>query len=427
VSVGVFINYRSADQPFGAAAIHDALARRFGAEKVFRDCVSMEAGEEYPKALRENLERAHVLVAVIGPHWLDLTEPETGSALIRRRNDWVRWEIARAFQRNIPVVPVRLTDTPDSGPRIRRADLPDDIERLADLQMHDISQRRFGDDVERLAARLVRLAPTLVTSPASSPAPPVSPAASPSVAVGGAPTTTPTLGAAGGPAGREPAGGTRGGSAGRPSRVEWSLRRSARRVVPLLLVVTVCVVGVVAWRLRPDSATGGAAATPSNPAGPSVSPSCGIAPYQMPSSSIAGTIASPRPDEKVPQQVPASGTIATLPAGYTLWTISELAGPPGHPLWEKFKCGGNRVWPGPGPLTVNAGTWSAIVALGDTTSDHSGLRHRLTIVAVDARARTKFEEYNRTAPPSYRGIVATDLVDSAGSIERVASVEVTRT
>jgi len=74
----------------------------------------MEAGEEYPRAIRENLERAEVLVAVIGPHWLDLTEPETGSPLIRRRNDWVRWEIAWAFQRNLPVVPVRLIDTPAS-------------------------------------------------------------------------------------------------------------------------------------------------------------------------------------------------------------------------------------------------------------------------------------------------------------------------
>jgi hypothetical protein len=41
----VFVNYRAKDNPLGAAGIHDTLARRFGGDRVFRDSVSMAAGE----------------------------------------------------------------------------------------------------------------------------------------------------------------------------------------------------------------------------------------------------------------------------------------------------------------------------------------------------------------------------------------------
>src|SRR5215475_7046477 len=164
---GVFINYRAGDQPMAAVAIHDSLARRFGADRVFRDRVSIEAGEDYPEALRENLTGADVVVAVIGPRWLDLTDSETGVRRIDQRNDWVRWELAEALRRGIPVVPVRLRDMPEDAPQVARTDLPEDIRKLADLQALDISQRRFSADVERLALRLAALLPAAAPAPGS--------------------------------------------------------------------------------------------------------------------------------------------------------------------------------------------------------------------------------------------------------------------
>lgn len=154
----VFVNYRVADQPLGAAAIHDALARRFGADQVFRDCVSMQAGEHYPTELRQALEKANLLVSVIGPHWLTVAEAGTGLRLIDRTRDWVRGELTRAFQRRIPVLPVLL-----DGAEPPRADqLPEGITQLAQIQAMEVSQRRFGDDLERLARRIVQLVPKLV-------------------------------------------------------------------------------------------------------------------------------------------------------------------------------------------------------------------------------------------------------------------------
>ena len=101
---GVFINYRVVDNPLGAAAIHDALARRFGADKVFRDCVSLEAGTRYPTAIRDALFDADLVMSIIGPRWLELVDEQTGVRLIDRDHDWVRRELAWAFQRDIKVL-----------------------------------------------------------------------------------------------------------------------------------------------------------------------------------------------------------------------------------------------------------------------------------------------------------------------------------
>lgn len=156
----VFVNYRAKDNPLGAAGIHDMLARRFGDDRMFRDSVSMVAGEHYPTKLREGLERADVLVAVIGPRWNELTD-EQGRLLIQRERDWVRWEIARAIERGIPIVPVLLRDTPEDARPPDRAILPASIRELVNYQVFVVSQKRFGDDLDRLADRLVALVPSL--------------------------------------------------------------------------------------------------------------------------------------------------------------------------------------------------------------------------------------------------------------------------
>jgi hypothetical protein len=154
---GVFINYRSVDNPLGAAAIHDALVSKFGNDQVFRDVASLAAGTHYPTAIQDALDEADVLVAVIGPQWLTLTNDITGERLIDQHRDWVRQEIARAFQRKIPVVPVLLKDTPADAIQPTAADLPDEIRPLAAIQAFKFSQRRFHEDLERLVTRLTQL------------------------------------------------------------------------------------------------------------------------------------------------------------------------------------------------------------------------------------------------------------------------------
>jgi hypothetical protein len=158
---GVFVNYRVVDNPLGAAGIHDALASRFGKDKVFLDCVSLEAGTHYPAAIREALARSEVLVSIIGPQWLTLTDGTTGERLIDREHDWVRRELVWAHERDIGVVPVLLVDIPAPPVRLTASDLPSDIRWFAHVQAFEFSHRRFGADLDRLAARLTTLVPDL--------------------------------------------------------------------------------------------------------------------------------------------------------------------------------------------------------------------------------------------------------------------------
>lgn len=161
---GVFINYRAADNPYGPAGIHDGLVRLFGPAKVFRDCVSMDAGVVYPTAIRQALAAAEVVIAVIGPKWLTAIDETTGQRLIDRSHDWVRQELSWAFQHDTHVVPVVLKDTPEDAAIPPPAELPDDIRRLALIQAFPFSQLRFGEDLDRLATRLCTLVPTLAPS-----------------------------------------------------------------------------------------------------------------------------------------------------------------------------------------------------------------------------------------------------------------------
>jgi hypothetical protein len=157
---GVFINYRVVDNPLGAAGIHEGLATRFGKTNVFRDCVSLEAGEEYPAAIRAALAESDVLVSIIGPQWLTLRAPD-GTRLLDRDYDWVRRELAMAHEQGIAVLPVLLRDTPVHAFHPTADDLPPDIRWLATIQAFAFSQLTFGADLDRLATRLTALAPGL--------------------------------------------------------------------------------------------------------------------------------------------------------------------------------------------------------------------------------------------------------------------------
>ncbi|MFF9036008.1 toll/interleukin-1 receptor domain-containing protein [Streptomyces sp. NPDC014892] len=148
----VFINYRTGDGEKTAALIDQELSRRFGAQHIFRASRSIAPGEAYPDSLLAALRRSCLLLAVVGPDWTNfrtrLHDPE----------DWVRREIEEAFACELPVVPIldgRKTH------RLGKADLPAELERLADLQSipfdtHDTEAgvRRIGDLVAEMVPGL---------------------------------------------------------------------------------------------------------------------------------------------------------------------------------------------------------------------------------------------------------------------------------
>ena len=66
---GVFISYRREDSAGDAGRLYDWLARRFGAERVFRDVNTLLPGTNFGARIEEAISSCGALLAVIGPGW----------------------------------------------------------------------------------------------------------------------------------------------------------------------------------------------------------------------------------------------------------------------------------------------------------------------------------------------------------------------
>jgi TIR domain len=147
---GIFINYRSADSQSAAALIDRELAPRFGSDQVFLDSRSIPAGVDFVEELLGRLRTCSVLLVVIGPRWLTLTD-DTGQRLIDDPRDWIRQEIVAALTHGLRVIPV-LTDEVTLP---TEAELPDDIAGLSRRQYVPLRHRYPAVDLAYLIERII--------------------------------------------------------------------------------------------------------------------------------------------------------------------------------------------------------------------------------------------------------------------------------
>lgn len=146
----VFISYRRNDARYQARMIYDAFQDILGPDGVSMDVDSVPPGVNFRKLLKEWVDQCEVLLAVIGPGWIDATEPKTGQRRLDSSNDFVRIEITEALARNIRVVPLLL----DGAPMPEASSLPEDLKELPDRQAWLVEFRTFDQDVARLIRRL---------------------------------------------------------------------------------------------------------------------------------------------------------------------------------------------------------------------------------------------------------------------------------
>lgn len=143
----IFLSYRRGDQPGYVARLADDLAGVFG-DIVFRDVDSLLAGENWKVALQKQVAQAKILIAVVGRKWQSILverEPAT---------DYVRLELDLARMLEIPVLPIRLQESPlDFQLGLR------DLDWLCDLQWFELSDRqgRWASDMNRLVDNIVDL------------------------------------------------------------------------------------------------------------------------------------------------------------------------------------------------------------------------------------------------------------------------------
>ena len=102
----IFIGYRRDDTADVAGRIFDAMAQRFGRQRIFKDVDNIGPGVDFGDYIKTVLPRCRVALILMGPNWLD-SKDESGRRRIDDEHDWVRVEIETALGTpELLVVPV---------------------------------------------------------------------------------------------------------------------------------------------------------------------------------------------------------------------------------------------------------------------------------------------------------------------------------
>ena len=146
----VFISYRRTDSLWATHHLYDTLLTVLPKDHVFMDEDAIPLGIDFVAFLGNWVRQCDLLLAVIGPGWLEAKDPKTGLRRLDNDRDFVRIEIRLALERNIPVVPVLL----DTANMPMNALLPEDIQPLARRNAAKIHRRTAASDLRDLIKRL---------------------------------------------------------------------------------------------------------------------------------------------------------------------------------------------------------------------------------------------------------------------------------
>jgi hypothetical protein len=151
----IFISYRREDAEDSARALYETLLREFGSrERLFMDVEDIQFGLDFRTAVENKLDDCGVFLAVIGPAWLDVKDPNDASGRRRLDNpgDFVRQELATALKRKaLPVIPVLVRGAGMPSPD----KLPDDLRDVAFRNALTLSHAvGWEDSVKKLVQQI---------------------------------------------------------------------------------------------------------------------------------------------------------------------------------------------------------------------------------------------------------------------------------
>jgi len=146
---GIFISYRRSDAEGWAGRLSDALKADLPGVNIFRDIEDIPPGVNFDTYIGDAVGSCDVLIALIGPRWLNVTDKD-GRRRLDDPADFTRIEISTALKRNVRVIPALI-----GGAEMPAMEsLPEDLKRLARRQAYDLSDRRWVEDCRTLAKQL---------------------------------------------------------------------------------------------------------------------------------------------------------------------------------------------------------------------------------------------------------------------------------
>jgi formylglycine-generating enzyme required for sulfatase activity len=113
------------------------------------DVDAIALGADYVNVMGVEIAKCDVLLAVIGPNWIDARD-EAGRRRLDSEQDYVRIEIAAALHRGIPVIPILLEGT--RVPKLEQ--LPDDLKSLTQRNALNVRHVSFHADMDKLVSSL---------------------------------------------------------------------------------------------------------------------------------------------------------------------------------------------------------------------------------------------------------------------------------
>lgn len=164
-----FISYRREDSGQIAQGLYLQLKARFGSGQLFMDVNSVPVAQPWPQRIRSRLQKASVVVAVIGHGWL-IAADQFGRRRLDSPTDWVREELAAALTAGTPVIPLVLDDRKNIPPQEA---LPEVLMGLPFLpaQVLRSDPSYWADDMQALCARLCDFGLVEADSPVGKPPP----------------------------------------------------------------------------------------------------------------------------------------------------------------------------------------------------------------------------------------------------------------
>lgn len=170
---GIFISYRRQDSQSAAGRLADHLREHLPQVTIFRDVETIEPGVDFVQAIEKALASCGVMLVVIGPRWLTVTDA-AGRRRLDDPRDYTRLEAATALGReSVRVIPVLV----EGATMPAEADLPEDLRPLCRRNAIELTDKRWEYDVSRLVETVRKVLgvaadaprPWSVTQPAAPP------------------------------------------------------------------------------------------------------------------------------------------------------------------------------------------------------------------------------------------------------------------